>query len=335
MPIGVLLGNLGTPRTYKTSDVRSYLREFLMDPYVIDKPFWFRWLLVNGVIAPFRAPKSAHAYQKVWMSDGSPLSVFSERLKNKLQRQLGVDFKISLGMRYGEPTIASALKDLQDCEQILLFPQYPEYAESSYQTWLDLALNEGEKLGLKNKIKVIPPFFADEDYLRSQHRVIEESLKGKSVDHLLFSFHGLPESHLRKAFGKNHECLPNRCTESLTKDNEHCYRAQSYFVAREMALRLGLTQKQWSVSFQSRLGREPWIAPFTDLVIPELAKNHLNLAVVMPAFTCDCLETLEEIGIVAKAQFLDSGGKEFTAVPCMNDHPYWVEQLAKMVKKSI
>jgi protoporphyrin/coproporphyrin ferrochelatase len=332
LPVGILLGNLGTPRSPSTADVRSYLREFLMDPYVIDKPFWVRWILVNLIIAPFRAPKSAHAYQSVWMKDGSPLAVYSERLKEKLQVKLGVPYKVTLGMRYGEPSIRSALEELKGCEKILLAPQYPEFAQSSYQTWLDVALDEVKSLGLSEKIKILPPFFADEDYLAAQHQIIEQSIKEKGVEHLLFSFHGLPESHLRI---DGHNCLTGRCVETITAENKQCYRAESYFVARELAKKLGLGEKQWSVSFQSRLGPEPWIAPFTDVVIPKLAKDIMNMAVAMPAFTCDCLETLEEIGMVAKEQFLASGGKEFIAVPCMNDNPYWVERLATMVKKYI
>lgn len=336
MPIGIVLGNLGTPKSASVADVRSYLREFLMDPYVINKPFIVRWIVVNLIIAPLRAPKSAAAYASVWNKEGSPLMVFSKRLKDKIQARMGMNYKFSLGMRYGEPSIFEALKEVQGCEKILLAPLYPQYAESSFQTWVDEAEKAAAVLGLSNKIKLLAPFYKEVEYLKAQHSAIAEVLARQPVDHLLFSFHGLPESHLKRTTNeKEHSCALNRCVQEINVVNERCYKAECYFVARDLAKRLGLSEKEWSVSFQSRLGPEPWIGPFTDVVIPQLAKEFPRLAVAMPAFTADCLETIEEIGDVAKNQFLSCGGKQFVRIPCLNDHPYWVERLAELLEKSI
>lgn len=333
MAIGILLGNLGTPASPSVSDVRAYLREFLMDRFVIQIPAWQRWILVNLIIAPFRAPKSAEAYASVWMDKGSPLLVYSERLRDKLQVKLEPEFRVALGMRYGQPSIFEALKELKECDSIILAPLYPQFAWSSYETWIVEAREAAERLGVKDKVRELKPFFNDPHYLSAQLQVIEQVWKARTWDHLLFSFHGLPESHVAiLPNGKTHSCLKNRCSENVTAENEGCYRSQCYFVARTLAAKLGLNEKQWSVGFQSRLGREPWIGPYTDEVVPRLAENHKDIAVAMPAFTADCLETVEEIGMRAKEQFIEAGGRELTAIPCMNAQEPWVNALAEMLK---
>lgn len=337
MSIGIVVGNLGTPKSFNKGDVAAYLREFLMDPYVIDKPYLLRWPLVNLLISPFRSTASAHAYKSVWMAEGSPLLVHSRRLTEKLRTALGADYKVVLGMRYGEPSLDSALRSVQTCEKIFLAPQYPQYAESSYQTWVDAARDSARRLGLSDKIRLLKPFYAEEEYLKALKRRIETSLEGHQYDHLLFSFHGLPERHMTKLDSTGAHCLVKPdCCDHISDVNRLCYRAQCYSVARETAIRLGLSPEQYSVSFQSRLGREPWIQPFTDHVIGEFPQKGIKkLAVVMPAFTVDCLETLEEIHIRAKKDFLAAGGQEFHPVACLNDDVFWAMELAHLIKKNL
>lgn len=333
--IGVVIGNLGTPQSPQVKDVRAYLKQFLMDPTVIDKPVWFRAALVYGIIAPFRSPVSAKAYQSIWTDEGSPLLVYSQKLVKKLQQELGDDFCVTLGMRYGQPSIEQAILDVKGCSQILLFPQYPQYAESSTKTWFDEAEKMVRKHGLSADILSISSFYDAEEFLSSLSQLVERSLRGRSYDHLLMSYHGLPENHLKKIDPSHSHCLQKAdCCERITANNELCYRAHCYFVSRQLAQRLNI--KSYSVSFQSRLGREPWISPFTDHVIKELPSRGIRrLAVVMPSFTVDCLETLEEIHERAKNDFLQAGGEEFYAISCLNDDDFWVQQLTKLIHRTI
>lgn len=333
--IGLVIGNLGTPQSPAVSDVKKYLKEFLMDPYVIDKPAWFRALLVYGIIAPLRSKASAKAYASIWTSEGSPLLVYSQKLVRKLQKQLGDRYHVVLGMRYGEPDLQKAISQVKDCEQILLFPQYPQYAESSTQTWIDDAEKELRRLQVSVPVTTISSFYQAEEYLSSLSQLIQKEIAGKDIDFLLMSYHGLPERHLKKLDPSQKHCLIQKdCCAQIGENNQFCYRAHCYFVSREIAKRLGL--KNYQVSFQSRLGRDPWIQPFTDHVLEELPqKGFKKIAVVMPAFTVDCLETLEEIHDRAREQFLKAGGEDFYAIRCLNDDDNWVSQLTKLIERSI
>lgn len=332
---GIIIGNLGTPQSPSVADVKSYLKQFLMDPYVIDKPYWFRALLVYGIIAPLRSKASAHAYASVWTAEGSPLLVYSQKVVVKLQQKLGANYKVVLGMRYGQPSIGHAVAQVKDCEQILFFPQYPQYAESSTQTWLDEAYLEVKKQNIKASVSAVSSFYAAEEYLSALTSQVRRELEGKDFDTLLMSYHGLPERHVKKLDPSKSYCLQSKnCCEQITENNQLCYRAHCYYVSRELARRLGL--KNYEVSFQSRLGRDPWIQPFTDHVLEELPKKGVKkLAVIMPAFTVDCLETLEEIHDRARDQFLKAGGESFHAIHCLNDDDEWMTQLTKLIQRSI
>lgn len=330
---GILIGNLGTPHSPSRADVGKYLRQFLMDKYVIGKNPIFRWLLVNLIIVPFRAGKSAKLYKSVWSKNGSPLLAYSQSLVDKLRVSLGENYKVSLGMRYGEPSIEKALLQLKDCERIILFPQYPQFADSSYTTWMDEANRCAEKFKLKSKIKIIPPFYNNSLYLDALEKNIRKQLEGKDIDHILYSFHGLPVSHLTRLDTSGMHCMkkPNCCDEIL-QVNSRCYRAHSLFVASIMSTRLKLEGKG-SVSFQSRLGREPWVQPYTDVELAKMPERGIKkMAVVMPAFTADCLETLEEIHVAGKEIFKKAGGEEFHALYCLNDDDHWVDTLKKMIE---
>ncbi len=332
---GVVIGNLGTPRSPSVSDVRSYLKEFLMDPFVIDKPYWFRALLVHGIITPLRAAKSAKAYASVWTPEGSPLLVYSQRVAQKVQDLLGSEFKVVVGMRYGEPSIGSALQQLKGCEKILLFPQYPQHADSSTTTWFQEAEEQIHRQGITCPIVSVPAFYDQPEFLDSLAKLVQRDLQGQKVDLLLMSYHGLPERHVKKLDVSQSHCLQKKdCCAAIVEANSSCYRAHCYYVSRELVKRL--EGFPYEVSFQSRLGRDPWIQPFTDHVLEELPRRGIkNLAMVMPSFTVDCLETLEEIHDRADEQFLKAGGESFLAIQCLNDDEEWCRQLTKMVKRFI
>lgn len=331
--VGVLIGNLGTPKSPKRSDVKKYLSEFLMDKYVINKSPLLRWLLVHLVITPFRSGKSAKLYKSVWTEHGSPLMVHSQNVVAKLAQKMGEGYKVALGMRYGEPSIISALEELKECDSIVLFPQYPQYADSSYTTWMEAALGAADKLGMRSKLKTIPPFYASTIYLDALEKNIRRQLEGLDIEHILYSFHGLPVSHLTRLDPTGKICAKHaHCCDAIVQANSRCYRAQSFYVATNLSSRLKLEGKG-SVSFQSRLGREPWIQPYTDVELAKMpARGIKKMAVVMPAFTADCLETLEEIHVAGKEIFKKAGGEEFHALYCLNDDDHWIDALSQMIK---
>ena len=336
-PQGVLLINLGTPDAPETGAVRRYLREFLSDPRVLDIPPVGRAALLYGVILPFRPQKSAEAYRKIWMPQGSPLLVHGQALANRLQDALGPAWAVELGMRYGRPSLASALERLraQGVRELTVVPLYPQYASSSTGSSLERVYGlVGEAWNVES-LRVLPPFFDRPAFLGAFADVGRPVLAEARPDHVLFSFHGLPERQVRKSDPTGAHCLARAdCCDGEVAANQWCYRHQCIVTARELAQRLGLEAGKWTVTFQSRLGRTPWVKPYTDLVIPELARGGVKrLAVFCPAFVADCLETLEEIGIRARDQFLGCGGESLTLVPSLNAHPSWVRGLTRMIRE--
>jgi ferrochelatase len=334
---GLLLVNLGSPDAPTSGAVRSYLREFLCDSRVIDIPALPRWLLVNLIIAPFRAPKSAHAYQKVWTDKGSPLVVNSLALVDRVReacRERDLQWEVELGMRYGKPSIAAGLRKLEaaGCDKIILFPLYPHYAASSTGTALAAAYRELEKRWNNPSVRVVAPFYDHPAFIHASAQVMAPQLKEITADHVLFSFHGLPERHLRKSAPPQSPCLAKAsCCDEVGANNRWCYRAQCMATARELASALTLQPGTWSVSFQSRLGRDPWILPETTATLRELREaGSRRIAVACPAFVADCLETLEEIGIRAHSEFLAQGGEACELVTSLNAHPAWVEAVIEL-----
>ena len=308
---GVLLIKLGTPDSPDTKSVRRYLRQFLSDPFVIDINPVFRWLLVNLIIIPFRSPKSAEAYRKIWTEEGSPLLVNSLKFTKSLQEKLGNDYAVQIGMRYGEPSIRHALWRLnhRDIDRILVFPLYPHYASSSTGTCLKEVKRVCKKMKMEKAIDILPPFFDHRGFIRSFAEVGRPHLAG--TDHVLFSFHGLPERHIQKG---------------------DPYRDQCFITSEALAKELSLEPGTFSVSFQSRLGRTPWIKPYTDLELVRLAREgKKRIAVFCPAFVADCLETLEEIAIRGRETFIGAGGEELILVPSLNDYAAWAEEAARMI----
>lgn len=329
---GLLILNLGTPDSPKPDDVAKYLKQFLMDKWVIDIPWLFRWFFVHVLIVPKRQFASAEAYEKVWTKQGSPLLYHLRDLSRKVAR-LKPDLKVATAMRYGSPSVESGLRELSDCDEVLVFHLYPQYAESSTRSSREECERAVRDLGLKTKLVFVKDYFEHPEFIASFAEVTKPILEQQKPDHLLMSFHGLPERHVKRTDPTGAHCLAtNSCCDTITPANRDCYRAQSYATARALARELGLHPDQYSVAFQSRLGRTPWIQPFTDVRLDELPQKQgvKNLAVVCPSFAADCLETLEEIGMRAKEQFLAAGGEKFTEIPCLNSNDRWAAGIAKM-----
>jgi ferrochelatase len=333
--IGVLLINLGTPASPRTSDVRKYLREFLSDPRVMDIPGPLRWLLVHGLIAPLRAPKSAQAYQKIWLSDGSPLLHNTRLLAKALGEQLGQEYLVEFAMRYGTPGITAVLNQMADrgAREIRVLPLYPQYAASSTATAEDQALRWHRHREDGPEIKFLPPFFDHHGFLKSFAELGEPILKELKPEHTLFSFHGLPMRHILKEDVSGQHCLQSEdCCEKIVPANGMCYRAHCFQSARGIARLLGLSPQDYTICFQSRLGKG-WLEPFTDQLLQTLPDRGVRrLLVFCPSFVADCLETLEEIAMRGRESFIRSGGRELRLVPSLNAQPHWVQSVAGMVR---
>ncbi|OYQ38319.1 ferrochelatase [Flavobacterium cyanobacteriorum] len=330
---GVLLVNLGSPESPTPKDVKPYLDEFLMDKYVIDVPFLLRALLVRGIILRKRPEASAEAYSKIWWEEGSPLIVLSKRLHKKVQQ--ATDLPVALAMRYGKPSIEQGLQELADkgVKEVLLFPLYPQYAMASTLTILVLAEEIRKKKFPDMVFTDVPAFYNKPDYIKVLAGSIKSSLEGFEYDHLLFSYHGIPERHIRKTdVTKSHCKINSTCCVTPSAAHKFCYRHQCYETTRLVVEQLGIPEDKYSLTFQSRLAGDKWLEPYTDVEINKMPKKGIkNLAVVTPAFVSDCLETLEEIAMRAKEEFEENGGEKFHAIPCLNDNDDWVQVIANWV----
>jgi protoporphyrin/coproporphyrin ferrochelatase len=326
---GVLLVNLGSPVSPSVADVRAYLDEFLMDARVLDYPAPIRRLIVSAFILPKRPKASAHAYQSIWWEAGSPLIVLSERLKQRLQELL--PHPVALGMRYGQPSIHAGIQELiqQGVTKLLLAPLYPHYAMSTFETVVAAAHRTLAQMGQPPAMRILQPFYQDPAYIAALVESASPYL-AQGYDHLLFSYHGIPERHLRKSDPTRQHCLSApECCSIASAAHATCYRHQVLATTTAFAAAAHLPAGRYSVAFQSRLGRDVWLQPYTSVEIQRLASEGCRkLMVICPAFVSDCLETLEEIAMRGKETFLDAGGAEFVTIPCLNDHPTWVETLA-------
>ncbi|MBE0392124.1 ferrochelatase [Flavobacterium sp. 7E] len=322
---GVLLVNLGSPESPTPKDVKPYLDEFLMDKYVIDVPFLLRALLVRGIILQTRPKKSAAAYAKIWWDEGSPLVVISKRMHEKVKKQ--VEIPVSLAMRYGNPSILAGLQELRDkgVTEVLLFPLYPQHAMASTTTILVLAEELRKKHFPEMKFTSVPAFYNKPDYLKNLADSIKGHLEGFDYDHLLFSYHGIPERHIRKTdVTKSHCKIDGSCCNTPSPAHEFCYRHQCYETTKQVVKLLGIPEEKYSQTFQSRLAGDKWLTPYTDVEVNKMPEKGIKkLAVVTPAFVSDCLETLEEIAMEANHEFKAHGGEEFKAIPCLNDGDEW------------
>ena len=330
---GALLINLGSPDSPEPKDVKRYLGEFLMDERVIDLPKPLRTFLVKGIILNTRPKKSAKAYKKIWWQEGSPLIVLSKRLQEVVQKKVSVP--MGLAMRYGSPSIEQGIKSLVDrgVDEIMLIPLYPQFAMATTETILVLAEKIKNEKYPELDFTVLPPFYNHPDYVRVLSQSIQENLKYKKWEHLLFSYHGIPERHIRKSdITKSHCKIDKNCCQTTSKAHRYCYRHQCYETTRQVAEYLELKEGTYSTSFQSRLGVDPWLQPYTDQTIARFAKKGVkNMAIVTPAFVSDCLETLEEIGMEAAEDFEEKGGEELHVIPCINTRADWVNVMSRWI----
>jgi ferrochelatase len=334
MSKGVLLVNLGSPDSTSVPDVRKYLREFLMDGRVLDAPWPIRFCVVHFTILPSRPKESAHAYEKIWTPEGSPLVVTSRRVQKKLQARVNVP--VELAMRYQNPSIESAVRKLNDAQvdDLFLIPLFPHYAMSSYESAVVRVQEVAAQIAPRMKVTVQPPYFDAPDYIAALAASAEPALS-TGYDHLLFSFHGIPERHLRKSDPTHCHCLAKEnCCEVPSPAHATCYRAQCFKTVAAFVAKAGVPADKYSISFQSRLGKDPWLKPYTDFELVEFPKRGIKkILVICPAFVSDCLETIEEIGMRGRETFMEAGGKVFAQIPCLNEHPLWISALENMVRK--
>lgn len=331
----IILMNLGSPDSVKVKDVSNYLKEFLMDERVIDSPWLWRSILVKGIITPFRSPKSAEAYASIWTAEGSPLVAITYKQQQALQKL--VKEPVEVTMRYGKPTMKSTYDKLHtaypDLEEVVLLPLYPHYAMSSFETAVVHAKDVHSAGKYPFKIKFVDPFYNDPGFIDALAESIRPSLVNNA--HLLFSYHSIPERHIHKSDVTGNHCLKMaNCCEVDSPAHQYCYRHQCFITSKLVVERLGIKPGGYSIAFQSKLGRAEWLKPSTTKRMDELPKEGIkNLAVVCPSFVSDCLETLEEIGIREKENFIKAGGESFTFIPCMNTNPDWIKAMAVLVNK--
>ncbi len=336
MSKGILLINLGSPDWPSVPAVRRYLREFLMDPHVLDVNWLARFCIVHFAVLPSRPKQSAEAYGKIWTPAGSPLVVISRNVQAELQCRLGIP--VELAMRYQNPSIADAMRRLVETgvDELLLIPLFPHFAMSSYGTAVERVKAVAAKLAPQMRVEVQPPYFDHPGYIAALVASAQEYLN-HHYDHLLFSFHGLPERHIRKTDPTGRHCLSvANCCETPSPAQATCYRAQCFKTVAAFVKQAGVPEEKYSVAFQSRLGRRPWLRPFTDQRLTLLPSRGVRkVRVICPSFVSDCLETLEEIGLRGRETFLQAGGTDFALIPCLNQHPLWLEALAKMAERFV
>lgn len=335
--VAVLLIQLGTPDSPKTSDVRRYLTEFLNDPRVIDIPWLSRKLLVNGIIVPFRAPKSAKIYQELWELGGgvSPLITHTNNLCAKLQDRFGEEVDFHVAMRYQNPSLSSVLEKMKkkNYSKIIVLPLFPQYASASTGSAVEKVMEIVRKWWVIPEISVISQFWDNEGYIDSLAENARK-LDPAQYDHILFSYHGLPERQVDKVYdGDTDLCSDHPCETEINDDNQYCYKATSYATSRLLAAKLGLKETDYTVCFQSRLD-EKWLTPFSDKEVERLAKEGAKkILVFSPAFVADCLETLIEIGSEYQEIFEEHGGEKVQLVPSCNDHDRFVDGVEEMIRK--
>jgi ferrochelatase len=331
----VILMNLGSPDSTEVKDVRKYLTQFLMDERVIDKPYILRSILVKGIIVPFRAPKSSEAYRSVWADEGAPLIKISKAFQKEIQKKF--EEPVELVMRYGNPSSENVLGKLHsqnpELEEIILLPLYPHYAMSSYETAVEDMKLMHRKKKYTSHFTVIKPFYNNEEYLFALSESIKPYIE-KDFDKILFSYHGLPERHIKKTDVTGCHCLKvNDCCHVSSPAHAFCYRHQTIFTTEAIIKMLNIPLEKAEQTFQSRLGRDPWLTPFTAVRLTELPKEGVKkLLVTCPAFVSDCLETLEEMAIQGKETFLNAGGESFELIPCLNTQPLWINTVTGWLK---
>ncbi len=333
---GVLLVNLGTPDSPSVPHVRKYLREFLMDKRVIDIPLISRWMLVNLIIAPFRAPKSANVYKELWEERGSPLLFHTQDLTDKIKPILGDEYVVEMGMRYQTPSIESALEKIKQhpVTKIIVVPLFPQYASATSGSVHDKVMEVVSKWQVIPEMKFVSRFFEEESFIDAFAALGKKYLDETNYDHVVFSYHGLPERQIKKGAFKDYCQLSDKCCSNYNERNQYCYRAQCFETSRKLAEKLGITEEDYTICFQSRLGKDPWIQPYAEDVIKDLAnKGKKKVLAYSPAFVADCLETTIEVGDEFKEYFIEAGGKQWQLVESLNSSDTWVESLKEIILK--
>jgi len=335
---GLLLLNLGTPDGTSVSEVRRYLRQFLGDPRVIDVNPALRSFLLYGIFLPFRAPKSAEAYRAIWTEEGSPLIVHGRALAAKVAARLGGGVPVELAMRYQNPSVADALDRLRTAgaDHVVVFPLFPQYSSAANGSALQEVYEAASTAWNVPDLQVVPPYFDHPAFIEAWAEVARPVLDELRPDHVVMSYHGLPERHLRKSdeSGGAHCLASEGCCDRLVPANRNCYRAHCAATSRALAGALGLADGAWEMTFQSRLGRDPWIKPYTDQRIHQLALDGVKkVAVLSPAFTADCLETLEELAMQAAEDFRSAGGAELRLVPSLNAGDGWADAVVRLCRE--
>ncbi len=332
--VGVLLVNLGTPDSPSVKDVRKYLTEFLNDPRVIDIPAIARFFLVNFIIVPFRASRSAKIYRELWTDKGSPILIYGKSVREKLQSELGKEFEVELAMRYQNPGMDEVLSRMEkrNYKRIIIIPLFPQYASATTGSIIEKAMKIISKWNVMPEVKIISQFYDNELFLNTI-AARAEKYNFNEYDHILFSYHGLPLRQLDKVYGDGTLCEEHNCENEINNDNSHCYKATCYATTRLLASKLNIPTEKYTVCFQSRLDKN-WLEPFADKVVTEHAKKGAKkLLVFSPSFVADCLETTVEIGIEYQRLFEQHGGEKIQLVESLNDHPMWIEALKQMVLK--
>jgi ferrochelatase len=331
----IVLMNLGSPDSPEPADVKKYLLEFLMDERVIDKGEFYRSLLVKGIIVPFRYKKSAHAYNTIWWEDGSPLVVITQRQQQKLKEKFGG--MVEIAMRYGSLTPQKAFDTIEknkNIKEVVLVPMYPHYAMSSFETAVVHAQKQFNEGGYNFKLRIVKPFYNNPSYIEA----LADSMKpylNSNYDKILFSYHGIPQRHVEKCDTTGSHCFKvDDCCNVKSKAHETCYRHQCFETTRLVTEKLGIEKTKYEISFQSRLG-SVWLTPFTDVVLQEMPQRAVkNLLVICPAFVSDCLETLEEIAVRGKEDFIKAGGENYEMITCMNDNDSWIDAIKLIAEQS-
>jgi len=330
---GVLLINLGTPDEPKIGAVRRYLFQFLNDPRVIDLPWLLRKFLVNLIIVPFRASGSTKIYKELWTEEGSPLIIYGESVQKKLQDKLGDNYEVHLAMRYQNPSIEKVMAEmrLKNYQKIIIVPLFPHYASASSGSAMERAFKIMSKWWVIPEISMISQFWDHPKFIeafvqRGKQYDIE------SYDHVLFSYHGLPERHVNKVYLDGTPCSDHDCESELTEENKYCYKATCFATTRLLAEQLNIPEEKYTVAFQSRLDKK-WLEPFSDEVVKERAKmGDKKILAFSPAFIADCLETTVEIGSEYQEIFEEHGGEKVQLVESLNDHPIWIDCLEDLVR---
>ena len=334
--VGVLLINLGTPDSPGVADVRRYLREFLMDRRVIDIPWLNRFFLINVIIAPTRAPQSAKIYKELWTKDGSPLNIYGGQVKKLLQDRLGEHYQVAFGMRYQNPSLRAAMDELKNkgLQSIIVIPLYPQYASASTGSTIEKVMEEIKHWEVIPTVKFVAQFFDDQLFIKAFAEIGRKYMSAKNYDHFIFSYHGLPERQILKSAVDGYCRLNDKCCSVVHAKNRYCYRAQCFQTTRLLVDALGIKKENYTVCFQSRLGKTPWIKPYTDEIIPELVRRGVqHVLAFSPSFVADCLETTIEIGVEYKKLFQKHGGTTWDLVESLNVSPIWIDCLKEMVLK--